>query len=89
MADPGALEIPCPTEGLHGAMTRIHSETESERGPRIEIYKCAECSRKVAVVFEPAAAMSADQKNWVQQEIARHGAFFPSDFRNGPGVRRW
>lgn len=56
-------------------------EAESQTGPKFVIYKCEACGRKAALILEPATgAMTDSQKSWVEREVARHGAFFPSDY---------
>ena len=59
---------------------------ESDKGPRILLFKCADasCGRKVALIQEPGQGMTQAQENWVIREVARSGAYFPSDGR-APG----
>lgn len=56
-------------------------------GPVIEMYQCPddECARRAAVIFEPAGGMNDDDRSFVEREVARRGAFFPSDFGGGGG----
>lgn len=56
-------------------------------GPVIEMFQCPdeECARRAAVIFEPAGGMSDDERSFVEREVARRGAFFPSDFGSSGG----
>lgn len=49
---------------------------------RIEVYACP-CGRKAVIMFELAGGLSVEEDDWVQREVARRGAFFPSDFSGG------
>lgn len=79
------ITMTCYIEERHGTMLLVAEEKESEDGPRVEVYQCerGDCGRRVAVVYEPAGGMSEEQQSWVEREVARHGAFFPSDYRGG------
>jgi hypothetical protein len=83
------LEIPCPA-GCATVLERVMDETESAKGPRIEVYRCPDtaCARKVAVIYEPGGGLSQDQRTWVEREVARTGAFFPQDYPGMGGPRR-
>lgn len=56
--------------------------TPPKGGPTIEMYECGndECKRRAALIFEPAGGMGEDDRSFVEREVARRGAFFPSDF---------
>ena len=65
--------------------------TQPSGGAIIEVYLCGSetCGRRAALVFEPQGGLSEDQQTWVEREIGRRGAFFPSDYgRSGPGRLR-
>ena len=59
-------------------------------GVRIEVYQCSAdgCGRKVDVIYEPVTGLTEPEKTWVEREVARTGAFFPSDYRPGR-LRDW
>lgn len=59
-------------------------------GPVIELYACEteSCGRKAALMYEPGREMTAEELSWVEQEVSRHGAFFPSDYGGGGGGMR-
>jgi len=59
---------------------------QSESGPRIVLLQCpdASCGRKSALIQEPSSGMTQESENWVMREVARSGAYFPSDGR-APG----
>jgi hypothetical protein len=63
-------------------MERIEVVQGSESGPPFDMYRCGDstCARKAVVLWEPKGGMNEDQANWIQQEISRRGAFFPSDY---------
>lgn len=80
--------ITCPS--CFGAMSRreVVEQPSGVPGPRIELYQCvdAECARKAALMYEPGGGLTEDQKTFVEREVARLGAFFPSDY-TGPHRR--
>jgi hypothetical protein len=59
------------------------------QGPKLEVYECADeaCHRKAVILFEPGGGLSDEERGWVEREVARRGAFFPSDFRGPQGSR--
>ena len=61
---------------------------QSETTPRIEVLKCPTGHGKIACVFELTFGGTAETEAFVQREIARRGAFFPSDYNRGGG-RGW
>ena len=86
MAEPYVLTCP----GCAGAMARVQEVRKDGLGRPIEVdlYKCGDddCARRVVVFFEPSGgALSADDRSWVEKEVGRLGAFFPSDYT---GTRR-
>lgn len=80
------IAVPCP--GCQAQMSRVQVVAQ-DKGPRIELYKCAndECARKAALVYEPGTGLTQDQQTFIEREIARMGAFFPSDY-TGSGLGR-
>ena len=84
-----ALTILCST--CHQPLQRQSalSTPQTDEGPRIDVYLCEACQAgKVAVLFELDGAHVAPYEGWVQREVARRGAFFPSDYTRG-GMRNW
>lgn len=79
MAD---IKLPCPACGVDLQKSGEIKEDEQGRPLAIELYQCvdASCGRKAVLMFEPKGGLSADQRGFVEREIARHGAFFPSDY---------
>lgn len=77
--------ILCPACGL----AMIRKDASLDRGVEIDTYQCPdeECARKAVVVFEPPGGLSEEDQSWVEREIARRGAFFPSDYRPGGAGR--
>lgn len=81
MDSPKPRRIECDKCGA--MLERVAEVPVSERNPRMEIYQCkAEgcIPTKIALIFEPERALSAEQKTFVERELARHGAFFPHDY---------
>lgn len=78
------VQIACQSCGT--PIVRI--EEMRENGVVVDLYKCqvADCGRKVVIVFEPEGGYSEDQQGFVQREIARRGAFFPSDYVGRRGL---
>lgn len=62
-------------------------EEQSEKSPRIEVLACAAGHGKVAVIFEMSDGRAPTDEAFVHREVARRGAFFPSDY-TGSG-RHW
>lgn len=61
---------------------------QTEQGPRMEFLKCAtpQCAGgRVAVIFEMHGANARPEEGFVEREVARRGAFFPSDYTGGGG----
>lgn len=85
MSDP--LRIPCP------ACTEPMARVEVVDEPRVKLdtYRCNReaCGRKAVVVFEPEGGLSEPEQSFVEREIARRGAFFPSDFTGSHGTGRF
>ena len=83
MTDP--LVVPCHV--CSEPMARVETVGQTADGPAFDCYQCqvGGCGRKVVVVFEPAGGLSAPQQTFIEQEIARRGAFFPSDHTFGSG----
>lgn len=80
------LAIAC--QGCGEAMARVE---EVDQGKvRFDLYRCnmKDCARKVVVLFEPTGGLTPAEEPLVKREIARRGAFFPSDFNNGGGFGR-
>ena len=89
--DSQPLTVLCPA--CHQPYARVDTVPQSDQGPRIEFYQClgADCAGtggKLAVLFEVDGAHAAPEPGFVQREIARRGAFFPSDHTRGAG-RDW
>ena len=93
MTDLPQLTIICPA--CHQPYTRSEVVEQSAEGPRIEFYRCETCvAGKLAVLFELDAAHAPPAPGFVEREIARHGAFFPSSgglgrFGGDRGPRNW
>ena len=79
--------IRCP--GCGGLLDRAASERAPEGGPQADIYACPGCQRRAALIFEPEAGMTPEQRTWVERTVMRHGAFFPSDFAGSRGGGRF
>lgn len=71
-------------------MVRVEVVAQSEQGPPLDCYQCPDdtCKRKAIVVFEPSGGLSEKEATFVEREIARRGAFFPSDTTGGRQTRR-
>lgn len=74
--------ITCPS--CSGQMSRreVVEQKGGTPGPRIELYQCVdvECARKAALMYEPGGGLTDDQQTFIEREVARLGAFFPSDY---------
>lgn len=72
--------ITCPA--CHLQMERI--ETFREDRIAFDAYKCPEptCAKNVGVIFEPDGGFNEEERSFIEREIARRGAFFPSDYRS-------
>lgn len=81
MSDP--LTIPCHVCGR--VMQRIEEFREDRAA--FDLYQCqqASCGRKTSIVFEPEGGPTPDERSFVEREVARRGAFFPSDYTRGVG----
>ena len=81
MSDAAPLAIACQGCGL--ALARV--EMVDEGRVRFDLYRCSDpaCARKVAVLFEPVGGLAPEEESFVKREIARRGAFFPSDLNQG------
>lgn len=77
------LSIPC----LNCGGTMVRTEEFTENRVQFDIYQCPneECARKVCVIFEPAGGLEPEEVPFLQREVARRGAFFPSDAGRGGG----
>lgn len=80
------VPIPCPQCG--DPLARV--EEMRENGVVVDLYKCQleDCGRKAVVIYEPSGGYGEDQQTFIQREIARRGAFFPSDYTGNRGLRR-
>lgn len=81
------IAIPCPACGQPMARAEVVTQ---ENGPRIELYKCPDqdCGRRAALMYEPGGGLTESGRTFVEQEVARLGAFFPQDYTRTPGLRR-
>ena len=81
--------VPIPCQGC-GAEAIERVEQLRENGVVVDLYKCGneECGRKAVIIYEPTGGYSEDQQTFIQKEVARRGAFFPSDFTGGNRFRR-
>lgn len=72
----------CPNCGAEMDVASTVREDEQKRPLHIDMYRCPvdECARKAVLVHEPSGGLAEDQRSFVEREIARHGAFFPSDY---------
>jgi len=80
--------VTCPACGATAVLDEV--VPQSARGPRLEFFSCKAtgCTGgKLAVVFEVSETLVAPDPSYVEAEVARRGAFFPSDGRP-PGVGR-
>lgn len=80
--DPQLLRCPsCKEPMRHVEEARSPSPIE---GILLDFYRCVgpDCGRKVALWWElTGQGMKPGQQSWVEREVARKGAFFPSDYR--------
>lgn len=58
---------------------------EGVTGPVIEVYVCEteSCQLRAAILFEPQGGLTDEQRSFVEREVGRRGAFFPSDLTGG------
>lgn len=66
-------------------------ETEiRDNNAEVDIFVCqnASCVARVAVIWEPEGGYTEAQQTWIEREIARHGAFFPTDYTGRDRLRR-
>lgn len=70
--------IPCPECGKFLA----RNQELRENGVVIDLYLCGteNCGRKAVIIYEPQGGYTGDQQDFIKQEIARRGAFFPHDY---------
>lgn len=77
----------------HCGTTMVMQETVQapNHGPLIEMYLCPQeaCDRKAGVLYEPEGGLDEAQTSWVDREIARRGSFFPTDWTQHQGPRRY
>ncbi len=86
MTDP--LTILCAT--CHQPLERFDAVDQSEHGPRQDYYQCSRdgCTGgKLAVLFELSGEHAPIEPGFVQREVARRGAFWPSDLAGSGGFR--
>lgn len=50
---------------------------------QLEVYDCISCGRKAVISYELRGELSAEEASWVEREVGRRGAFFPSDYGGG------
>ena len=81
--------IPCVACKREMERVRTVDKDDQSRPLHIEMYRCPDesCARKAVLMYEPLGGLAEDQRSFVEREIARSGAFFPSDF-TGSGGRR-
>lgn len=72
----------CPACESEMLVVERMRQDDQRRPLHIDLYRCPaeECGRKAVVMFEPAGGLAEDQRTFVEKEIARRGAFFPSDY---------
>lgn len=62
-------------------MRRVSEQANPDRSAHLEFYACQGCGRKLALWWElTGAEPSAEQRSWVEREVAAKGSFFPSDY---------
>lgn len=81
-------QIACRFEGCAGQMQPTDAVEHPKGEARIDLLACSVCGRRAAMMWEIADAWSAEAASWVEQEVAKRGAFFPSDY-GGSGRDRW
>ncbi len=81
--------INCLRCGQPCACTEVIEHPQGKKGPQVEMYACEACGAKAGVFFEPLGGSDEEAATFVEREIARRGAFFPTDFTGGSGFRRW
>ena len=81
MSDDTQVVVLCPT--CRAEMVRMTCLEATGETPRIETYQCqrGDCRRrpKLAVIHE-FEGFTPEVESFVRREVARTGAFFPSDF---------
>lgn len=78
MAEEQLLRCSC-----RAAMTRVGTKDHPDGTQHLEFYQCTatECARRVCLWWELTGRPTEEQRSWVEREVARNGAFFPSDYR--------
>lgn len=85
------LIIACPR--CHAPLALFDLLEQTAETPRLEFYTCQAdgCSPlKFAVYWERGDGLGPPEPGFVDREVARRGAFFPSDYQAGQrGPRNW